>query len=124
MKQIGLEVTPEAEKELETLVGCFWNAVHSAAVLIAVKKKHEQVLKEDIVRAAARIRVLEDIRVTWALRISLAILTILISLQMSALISPEIQTLNLGFQMRLWMLPVFMIAWVIVLSYILKEFLL
>ncbi|MDH5779566.1 MAG: hypothetical protein OEZ29_03120 [Candidatus Bathyarchaeota archaeon] len=118
-----LRVSRRAREEADELANTVKTIVISVAKLIAAEDNRRTVDPEDVRKAKRKIRVLYGSKkISWLIRIGLAILAILLGLQITGLASKEIYSLPMGVQLRLWLLPIFLIAWLVILCYLLRDF--
>jgi len=120
---LTLRVSRRAREEADELANTVKTIVISVAKLIAAEDNRRTVDPEDVRKAKRKIRVLYGSKkISWLIRIGLAILAILLGLQITGLASKEIYSLPMGVQLRLWLLPIFLIAWLVILCYLLRDF--
>jgi hypothetical protein len=107
-------ITKEGAVELERQREQFHEAILSTAKLLAIKDGRGAIDEVHIRKAAKRVTPYQNNTMKWILAISSAVLLGLALFQIS--------TIYASSQFYLWLLPIFSIAWVTIIAYVLKDF--
>jgi len=113
----GRYITDEGFEELKRQDELFHNAILAYATLLAQKDGLGLIEAHHIKKAARKIKTTYDGSsiIKWVLMISNLVLAGLAFFQMSIIHSSPL--------LSLWLLPIYSIVWVIVVTYIFREFL-
>jgi hypothetical protein len=108
-------MTEEGARELEKTDKQFHDAILANATLLAQKDGRVTIDEVHIKKASRRITSEQNGAIKWVLAISSLVLIGFAFFQMSIICNSS--------QLYLWLLPIYSILWVIVVAYILRDFL-
>jgi len=114
----------DALREIEDEQNTLKNAILGEAIHLASKDGHTLIDKTYIRKASKRIKTSSSSSEIWAVRVFLLLMIPLIVSQISGLRTPEVSALPLGLHISLWLLPIFSIALIVILSYALRDLIL
>ena len=117
-------ITTEGAEELRRQNELFHDAIFSTANLLAIKEGRVAIDEVHIKKASKRVSVVQSSRIKWVLAMSMLLLVGLAIFQMSLI--PAISQLDRPTPidpLHLWILPIFSIAWVAIVTYVLRDFL-
>jgi len=116
-------VLEDALKEIEDKQETLKNAILAEAIHLANKDGHTLIDKTYIRKASKRIKMLGSSHtIVWALRIFLLLmLPMIIAIQISGLLASKVLACPVGLQILLWLLPIFSIFLIIILSWALRD---
>jgi hypothetical protein len=106
-------ITEEGAKELKRQDKRFHDAILAHATLLAQKDETGFVDAVHVKKASRRVSIEQSSTIKWVLAISMLVLVGLAIFQIGMTSS----------QLYLWLLPVFSIAWTIIVAYIFRDFL-
>jgi len=108
-------ITEEGAKELEKQNKQIHDAILAYAKLLAYKDGRGAIDEVHIKKASKRVTYEQNSTIKWVLAMSIAGLLGLAFFQIAVIYSSS--------QLYLWLLPIFSIAWVIIVTYIFRDFL-
>lgn len=111
-------ITEEGARELEKQEKILKNAIQANAVVIASKENRLIIDEEHIKKAAALVKNSQSGHIKWFVIVSTGLLFSFATLQVGTL-----STIPLGNTLALWILPTVVFVWILILSYVFKDFL-
>jgi len=118
LRTSGIVISKDGWIEIDNKIEEFKQGLIIEAASIAHKEGHKSVDRTYIQKAFGRLSFPRSTSITWALRIVLGLLISLGLFQLGSLAS-----LSLLYQPLLWVLPIFTIISVLLISFIFKDFL-
>jgi hypothetical protein len=112
----GVKLTQIAWKEIDSILEETQNLLIVEAARLAYKNNHEFVDGEYVRKVSRRLAIQQNSAMTWVLRLMLALPSALAIMQLGTLISLSI------WQPPLWILPIFVFVWALVITFIFKDF--
>jgi len=112
----GVKLTQIAWKEIDSILEETQNLLIVEAARLAYKNNREFVDGEYVRKVSRRLAIQQNSTITWVLRLMLALPSALAIMQLGTLISLSI------WQPPLWILPIFVFVWVLVITFIFKDF--
>jgi hypothetical protein len=112
----GVKLTQTAWKEIDSILEETQKSLILEAARLAYKNNHEFVDGEYVRKVSRRLAIQQNSAITWVLRLMLALPSALAIMQLGTLISLSI------WQPPLWILPIFVFVWVLVITFIFKDF--
>ncbi|HDQ05717.1 MAG TPA: hypothetical protein ENN36_03210 [Candidatus Bathyarchaeota archaeon] len=109
-------VTSNGRDELKEMSEIYTNRILAKAWDLALKDGRPYIDKTYIEKASRQIHPSSN-AIAWTLRILLLIVfPIIITLQITSLLLPEVLAFPIGLQISLWLLPIFSICFIMLLS--------